>query len=65
MEATTTRLFTTVNLVTCAAWAKSASVAALSPASQSKTVLLGTLAQTGGAPASVAVARSVVLGSVL
>ena len=46
------RLFTTVSLVTCAALANCASVAALSPISQSNTMLCATSGQTSGAPLS-------------
>ena len=49
--------------VTCAALANSASVAALSPISQSNAMLCVTSGHTSGAPASVAVARSVMAGS--
>ena len=63
MEATTTRLFTTVSRVTWAAASNSAAVLALSPVSQSKAMLLGALSHTLGAPGRWAVARSVALGS--
>ncbi len=63
MLVTMTRLFTTFSRVTCAAWPKAPSVLALSPVSQSKTMLSAMLSQTCGAPGSRAVARSVTAGS--
>ena len=60
---TTMRLFTTLNRVTWAAAANSASTRALSPISQSKQVLFSASGQTAGCPASVVVARSVTDGS--
>ena len=63
IDATTMRLFTTVSRVTCVALANCASVAALSPISQSKAMLFVTSGQTSGAPGSVATDRSVIEGS--
>jgi hypothetical protein len=63
MDATTTRLLTTVSRVTCAARANKASVAVLSPTPQSNAMLFFTLAQTSGAPGSIAAATSVTAGS--
>ena len=63
MLLTTTRLFTTVNRVTWAAVANSASTRALSPVSQSKQMLFLASGQTAGCPASVVAARSVTDGS--
>ena len=54
IDATMTRLFTTVSRVTCAAVANSASVAALSPIPQSNTTLFATSGHTSGAPGPVA-----------
>ncbi len=48
MDATTTRLFTTVSRVTCAAEANRASVAALSPIPQSNAMFCFTSGQTSG-----------------
>ncbi len=63
-EFTTIRLLTIVSFVTCAALANSASVAALSPISQSNARLPGTSGQTCGVPASIAVGRSVAEGRI-
>ena len=58
------RLFTMVSCVTCAALANSASVAALSPISQSNTTLFFASGQTSGAPGvHRRRARSVLAGS--
>ena len=60
----TTRLFTTVSFVACAALANSASTRALSPTAQSKQMLFGACGQTCGCPGSIAPARSVTEGRV-
>ena len=63
IEFTTMRLLTTVSFVTCAALANSASVAALSPISQSNArLLLHLRPDQRRTPASIAVARSVIGG---
>ena len=65
IDATMTRLFTTVSRVTCAAEANSASVAALSPMPQSNTTLLATSGHTRGAPGPVAGTTSMTAGSMV
>ena len=63
MLAAVTRLMTRRCLTTCAARAKAASVAALSPSSCTKQMLSGQSSHTSGAPGAIASAVETTAGS--